>query len=208
MDYSEPSYSQLDYSDSTHFHKVIADTVNATFDGLEMTLYYDRVAGKDKESLYSDDVYGRLHHATVDTVFDMDKALQDYMIQRFGGHFKMMKQYVNDTESTDVFVLTEQQMARVILTHTIEEFIYDKKDELLSYEKFKQWREINGTLDSCTESECESESESDNGDGFADCDDCGYSHNLADKCPTGNQCEKYIQWRKEQECECKEVCEC
>jgi hypothetical protein len=178
---------------------VIADTVNATFDGLEMTLYYDRVAGKDKQSLYSDGVYGRLHHATVDTVFDMDKALQDYMIQRFGGHFKMMKQYVNDTESTDVFVLTEQQMARVILTHTIEEFIYDKKDELLSYEKFKQWREINGTLDSCTESECESESEI---EGL--CEGCGMheTYECEENCPY------QIQKRKEQECECKEVCEC
>jgi hypothetical protein len=201
-----------------------------------MTLYYDRVAGKDYESLYSDDMYHRLHEAIVDIVYDMDKALQDYMIQRFGGHFKMIKQYVNDTESTDVFALPEQQMARDIMRHTIGEYIYDKKDELLSYEKFKQWREINGTVDSCTESECESES--DNGDGYMyeifDCEDCGHSHNLMDNCPTGNQCkggcggcgvgiceceedclyqqqkriERIEQQRKEQECECKEVCEC
>jgi hypothetical protein len=41
--------------------------------------------------------------------------------------------------------------------------------------------------------------EEDEEDGFEDCEDCGYTHHYEDKCPIGEQCEKYEKWREEDE---------
>ena len=40
-------------------------------------------------------------------------------------------------------------------------------------------------------------------DGFSDCEDCGYTHHYEDKCPIGEQCEKYEKWREREEIHCK-----
>ena len=39
-------------------------------------------------------------------------------------------------------------------------------------------------------------------DGMEDCDDCGYTHHFEDKCPIGEQCEKYENWREREEGDC------
>ena len=39
-------------------------------------------------------------------------------------------------------------------------------------------------------------------DGMEDCDDCGYTHHYEDKCPIGEQCEKYENWREREEGDC------
>ena len=36
-------------------------------------------------------------------------------------------------------------------------------------------------------------------DGFEDCEDCGYTHHYEDKCPIGEQCEKYEKWREDED---------
>jgi hypothetical protein len=39
-------------------------------------------------------------------------------------------------------------------------------------------------------------------DGMEDCDDCGYTHHCEDKCPIGEQCEKFENWREREEGDC------
>jgi len=57
-------------------------------------------------------------------------------------------------------------------------------DEYLGEDEVGEWCE-----------KCEEDQE----DGIEDCEDCGYTHHYEDKCPIGEQCEKYEKWREDED---------
>ena len=127
-----------------------------TFTAVEHAIHYTGFDTEErKKEQFEDIILDVLSTSVRDVVRQMDKALHDYLFQRFGGVIAVIKKYTDTVRSADVLKLSEYKMACVLLRNTIQNYIYNLGEgvENLSYEKYKEWREINGQYDSESEEE-------------------------------------------------------
>jgi hypothetical protein len=134
-----------------------------TFTSVEHTIHYTGFDTEERrKEQFEDIILLDISRAVRDVLRDTDKALHDYLIQRFGGYLRIIKSYTELYEVAkkyslakdvkDIFDLSEYDMSVELLHYSIEVYLHNSFEDF-AYEKYKQWREINGQIDSESEEE-------------------------------------------------------
>ena len=171
----------------TRFHNILRDYVNECFSEMENAIYYH---GYDKETykrrFYNNNINQIRQSVMGDVLHVMTREEHDYLVQRFGGYYRMIKKYINAVGS-DVFKLPEIVISHTILRYAIDDAIENYGEELISYDRYNQWVHMFGSH--------KDEDEDDSNSDWSEKAEAEEEEEEEDEDDTKEEEERRIRWR-------------